>query len=120
WKGVRRLASEWQAQGVQIGRPKVADLLPDVGSRLQAHRKRREGSQDPDRDAQVEHRAAEGRPVRLDTRPSFREPPKRKSGSETSRTTGGKGVRKGARSPCAFTTWPIKSGAKRSPTAVPI
>jgi len=58
-KGVRRLATELQEQGFQIGRQKVADLLHDLGYSLQANRKMREGSQHPDRNAQFEHIAAE-------------------------------------------------------------
>jgi Rhodopirellula transposase DDE domain len=58
-KGVRRLATELRAQGFQIGRQKVADLLHDLGYSLQANRKMREGSQHPDRNAQFEHIAAE-------------------------------------------------------------
>jgi hypothetical protein len=57
-KGVRRLATELQAQGFQIGRQKVADLLHDLDYSLQGNRKLREGSQHPDRNAQFEHIAA--------------------------------------------------------------
>lgn len=58
-KGVRRLAAELQAQGFQIGRQKVADLLHDLDYSLQGNRKLREGNQHPDRNAQFEHIAAE-------------------------------------------------------------
>lgn len=57
-KGVRRLATELQAQGFQIERQKVADLLHELGYSLQANRKTREGSQHPDRNAQFEYIAA--------------------------------------------------------------
>src|SRR5262249_14277125 len=57
-KGVRRLAMELQAQGFQIERQKVADLLHELGYSLQANRKTREGSQHPDRNAQFEYIAA--------------------------------------------------------------
>jgi hypothetical protein len=57
-KGVRRLATELQVQGFQIGRQKVADLLHDLDYSLQGNRKLREGSQHPDRNAQFEYLAA--------------------------------------------------------------
>jgi len=60
-KSVRRLAAELQRQGFAVGRQKVADLLYELGYRLQANRKTREGSQHPDRNAQFEHIAAQVR-----------------------------------------------------------
>jgi hypothetical protein len=57
-KGVRRLAAALRVRGFRVGRQAVADLLRDLGYRLQANRKPREGSRHPDRDAQFEYIAA--------------------------------------------------------------
>src|SRR5216683_2814396 len=54
-KSVRRLAQELQAQGHQVGRTLVSELLDDMGYSLQANRKTREGDSHPDRDAQFQH-----------------------------------------------------------------
>jgi transposase len=54
-KSVRRLATELQRQGFQIGRQKIADLLHELGYSLQANRKTREGTNHPDRNAQFEY-----------------------------------------------------------------
>jgi transposase len=54
-KSVRRLAEELQAQGHQVGRTLVADLLDGMGYSLQGNRKTREGDSHPDRNAQFEH-----------------------------------------------------------------
>lgn len=60
-KGVRRLATELQRQGFEIGRQKVSELLGTLGYSLQANRKTREGSQHPDRNAQFEYIARQVR-----------------------------------------------------------
>lgn len=57
-KGVRRLATELQEQGVRIERQKVADLLQALGYSLQVKRKTRAGSHHPGRKAQFAHIAA--------------------------------------------------------------
>jgi hypothetical protein len=54
-KGVRRLATELRNQKFRIGRQKVSELLRELGYRLQANRKTREGSRHPDRNAQFEY-----------------------------------------------------------------
>jgi transposase len=54
-KSVRRLAEELQAQGHQVGRTLVADLLDGMGYSLQGNCKTREGDSHPDRNAQFEH-----------------------------------------------------------------
>jgi len=54
-RSVRRLADELQRQGFRIGRQKVAELLRELGYRLQANRKTQEGAGHPDRNAQFEH-----------------------------------------------------------------
>jgi DDE family transposase len=54
-KSVRPLAAELTAQGYGIGRQQVADLLRDLGYRLQADRKTQEGGTHPDRNAQFEY-----------------------------------------------------------------
>jgi hypothetical protein len=59
--GVRRLATELQGQGFSIGRQKVAEVLRELGYRLQGNRKTREGTHHPDRNAQFEYLAAQGR-----------------------------------------------------------
>ena len=54
-KSVRRLAEELQAQGHQVGRTLVSELLDGMGYSLQGNRKTREGDSHPDRNAQFEH-----------------------------------------------------------------
>jgi hypothetical protein len=54
-KSVRRLAQELQAQGHQVGRTLVSNLLDSLGYSLQGNRKTREGDSHPDRNAQFEH-----------------------------------------------------------------
>jgi Rhodopirellula transposase DDE domain len=51
-KSVRQLAAELHRQGHKAGRQQVADLLAELGYRLQANRKSREGASHPDRHAQ--------------------------------------------------------------------
>jgi len=51
-KSVRRLAQALQAQGHEISRTLVAQLLNNAGYSLQANRKTTEGDSHPDRDAQ--------------------------------------------------------------------
>src|SRR3954465_11928509 len=51
-KSLRRLANELQAQGHQISRTLVGELLHGLGFSLQANAKTREGLSHPDRDAQ--------------------------------------------------------------------
>ena len=52
-KSLRKLATGLQALGHRIGHNDVVgDLLREMGYSLQAHRKAREGSNHPDRDAQ--------------------------------------------------------------------
>ena len=51
-KSVRKLTAELQAQGHQVSRQLVDELLHALGYRLQANRKTLEGSDHPDRDAQ--------------------------------------------------------------------
>ncbi|NOX55663.1 MAG: ISAzo13 family transposase [Planctomycetes bacterium] len=54
-KSTRRLAEELQAQGFVVSATKVASLLKAQGYSLQSNRKRIEGKQHPDRNAQFEH-----------------------------------------------------------------
>ncbi|MGH7461139.1 MAG: ISAzo13 family transposase [Longimicrobiales bacterium] len=54
-KSVRVLATELQRMGHDISYHLVADLLHELGYRLQANRKTREGPQHPDRDAQFRY-----------------------------------------------------------------
>jgi hypothetical protein len=54
-KSVRTLADELRRQGHQASHRLVAELLHDLGYRLQANRKTREGGDHPDRNAQFEH-----------------------------------------------------------------
>jgi hypothetical protein len=54
-KSTRQLAATLQAQGHTIGRQKVADLLAELGYSLQANRKTKEGTKNPDRDAQFKY-----------------------------------------------------------------
>jgi Rhodopirellula transposase DDE domain len=54
-KSVRRLAQELQAQGHQVGRTLVSELLEEMGYSLQGNRKTREGDSHPDRDAQFQY-----------------------------------------------------------------
>jgi hypothetical protein len=54
-KSTRRLAEELCRQGHRVGARTVAALLLDMGYRLQANRKTREGGKHPDRNAQFEY-----------------------------------------------------------------
>ncbi len=54
-KSAARLAAELRAQGHQVGATTVATLLKTRGYRLQATRKRLEGAEHPERDAQFQH-----------------------------------------------------------------
>src|SRR6266478_3368720 len=51
-KSVRRLAAALQAQGHEVSRTLVAELLNEAGYSLQGNRKTTEGDSHPDRDAQ--------------------------------------------------------------------
>ena len=57
-KSVRRLAAELTERGFAIGADKVAELLRELKYSLQANRKKREGKQHLDRDAQFQFIAA--------------------------------------------------------------
>jgi len=54
-KSVRKLAQELNQQGHQVSHQLVSELLHERGYSLQANRKRREGGEHPDRNAQFEH-----------------------------------------------------------------
>lgn len=54
-KSTRNLAAELRQQGYQVSASTVRGLLGELGYSLQANRKKREGKQYPDRDAQFEH-----------------------------------------------------------------
>src|SRR6266404_366346 len=54
-KSVRRLAQALQAQGHEVSRTLVAELLNGAGYSLQANSKTKEGDSHPDRDAQFGH-----------------------------------------------------------------
>jgi hypothetical protein len=58
-KSTAKLAAALQGQGHTVSARKVAQLLRGLGYRLQAPRKKREGAQHPDRDAQFRHIAAQ-------------------------------------------------------------
>jgi transposase len=54
-KGVRKLAAALRQGGHQVSHQWVAAALQELGYRLQANRKTREGGEHPDRDAQFAH-----------------------------------------------------------------
>jgi transposase len=54
-KSIRTLATELKRQGFEVSASTVRQLLTELGYSLQANRKKREGKQHPDRDAQFEH-----------------------------------------------------------------
>ena len=54
-KSVRHLADELQEMGHDVSHRLVTDLLHECGYSLQANRKKREGPQHPDRDAQFRY-----------------------------------------------------------------
>jgi hypothetical protein len=58
-KSTAKLAAALQARGHAVGARKVAQLLHDLDYRLQAPRKKREGKQHPDRDAQFQYIATQ-------------------------------------------------------------
>jgi hypothetical protein len=54
-KSTRRLAAELTAQGYRVSHPLVAALLHELHYSLQGNRKTKEGSRNPDRNAQFEY-----------------------------------------------------------------
>src|SRR6516162_7839208 len=60
-KSTAKLAAALREQGHQVSARKVAQLLHDLDYQLQAPRKKREGKQHPDRDAQFQHLAEQTR-----------------------------------------------------------
>ena len=60
-KSLRRLAAELTAAGHPVSRGVVAQLLEEQDYSLQANRKTREGKQHPDRDAQFQYIAEQGK-----------------------------------------------------------
>ena len=54
-KSTRTLAEELRRQGYEISHVTVGELLHAMGYSLQANAKEKEGSQNPDRDAQFVH-----------------------------------------------------------------
>ncbi len=54
-KSVRQLSEDLKRMKHQVSHQVVADLLHELGYRLQANRKTKEGSKHPDRNAQFEH-----------------------------------------------------------------
>jgi hypothetical protein len=58
-KSTAKLAAALQTQGHTVSARKVAQLLHDLDYRLQAPRKKREGKQHPDRDAQFQYIATQ-------------------------------------------------------------
>jgi hypothetical protein len=54
-KSLRKLTAELQRLHHRVSHQVVADLLHDLGYRLQANRKTKEGASHPDRNAQFEH-----------------------------------------------------------------
>ena len=57
-KSVRRLVQELRAQGHEVSRTLVAELLNDAGYSLQGNRKTKEGESHPDRDGKRSVRSA--------------------------------------------------------------
>jgi len=60
-KSTRRLAAELGRQGHRVSHQTVAELLDELGYRLQGTRKTKEGASHPDRDAQFAHIDARAR-----------------------------------------------------------
>jgi hypothetical protein len=54
-KSLTNLQTELRAQGYEVGRTKISEVLHGLGYSLQGNRKTREGKDHPDRDAQFEH-----------------------------------------------------------------
>jgi transposase len=69
-KSLTNLQTELGAQGFQVGRTKIAELLRGLGYSLQGNRKTREGKDHPDRDAQFQHIAARVKAYRRGGRPA--------------------------------------------------
>jgi transposase len=69
-KSLTNLQGELLAQGIHIGRTKIAMLLKGLGYSLQGNRKTREGKDHPDRNAQFEHIAARVKACRQGKRPA--------------------------------------------------
>jgi hypothetical protein len=68
-KSTRKLADELNARGHKVSHVSVADLLHDLGYRLQANRKTHEGQGHPDRDAQFRYIAKRVRAFQKESQP---------------------------------------------------
>ncbi len=70
-KSLSNLQRELSAQGFQVGRTKISQILCSLGYSLQGNRKTREGTDHPDRNAQFEHIARRVKACRRGGRPAI-------------------------------------------------
>ena len=70
-KSLSNLQQELRAQGFQVGRTKISQMLRSLGYSLQGNRKTREGTDHPDRNAQFEHIARRVRACQRGHRPAI-------------------------------------------------
>jgi Rhodopirellula transposase DDE domain len=87
-KSVRRLAQALQAQGHQVSRTLVGELLNAAGYSLQANRKTKEGDSHPDRDAQFARITTQVAAALAEKQPVISVDTKKRNWSAISATTG--------------------------------
>src|SRR6266571_7248046 len=97
-KSVRRLVQELRAQGHEVSRTLVAELLNDAGYSLQGNRKTKEGDSHPDRDAQFGYINAQVTTALAEQQPAISVDTKKKELVGDFRTTRAASIaRKGSR-----------------------
>src|SRR5580693_9745058 len=93
-KSLRQLSQSLRSMGHRIGRTLVGELLHKLEYRLQANRKTREGSHNPDRDVQFHYIDDRVKAALAAGEPAISSIPRRRSLSATSRTPGANGDRR--------------------------
>ncbi len=111
------LARALQAQGHPVSATTVAALLKERGYRLQANRKRLEGTPHPERDAQFQHIAAQTTAWQQAGVPVISVDAKKKSWSVTSRTAARSGIPPASPTTSNAMTSRTWGSARRVPTA---
>ena len=115
-KSTRTLAAELGRQGFQVSPSMVRGLLVQLGYSLQANRKKREGKQHPDRDAQFRHIHARVLRQKRRGEPAVSVDTKKKETLGNKKNPGRTYERKGQPRTVDTHDFPDKKKAKRSPT----
>ena len=101
-RSLRNLAAALQAMGHRISHHAVADLLRELNYSLQSNRKTREGTHNPDRDAQFVYINAKVAAALAAGEPAISVDTKKKDWSATSRTQAANCAPKANQNRCAF------------------